>query len=322
MPPPAAGDQGPYSWAGLPSSYAATDFARFLESRHVTVLDVVPGAARGTRRLLVGDPSSGQVSYATTVSQPTGEPGPTAREELVLTEVRPGLSGSLRQTLPEPVAHVEVFTNLDALVVTGVPGLRPLGQRPDPPPPQVVATAMQAWLHGVWQQTSGENKQVTLGRSAIEVLIGRYAGTAQLANALELLRATRARLDDLEVPGTLTHGCLCPRHIMFEQDQVVGVDDWGLGSPDGDPLRDLGEYTVRLAGTRLPEVLTGTSPFAVPLRQLVANGLGRLGLPRSIWRHVLLLAQLELTISALEQGNHDEMLLLVRSVEALPRRTS
>lgn len=320
MPPSESGDRGPYSWAGLPSTYTATEFARFLESRQVTVLDVVPGAAPGSRRLLVGDPTSGHVSYATTVSQPTAEPGPTAREEQVLTEVRGRLDTGMRDTLPEVVTHVEVFTNLDALVVTGVPGLRPSGLRPAPPSPGETAVAMDAWLGQLWRQTAGRIGQVSLGRSAIEVLIGRYAGTAQLESALELLRSTRARLDELEVAETLTHGCLCLRHVMFEQNRVVGVDDWGLGSPAGDPLRDLGEFAVRLAGPRLPEVLTGTSPFAVPLRQLVANMLGRLGLPRSIWRHVLLLAQLELTIGALERDDHDEMLLLIRSVQALPRR--
>lgn len=320
--PVSAGDPGPYSWTGLPATYTATGFARFLEAHRVTVLDVVPGAAWGSRRLLVGDPTSGHVSYATTVSQPTSEPGPTAREETVLTEGRRMLDGAVRNTLPESVAHVEVFTNLDALVVTGVPGLRPSGQRPDTPRPEVIATAMEGWLTELWQQSSGARQQVTLGRSAVEVLIGRYAGTAQLANALQLLRVTRSRLDDLEVSRTLTHGCLCLRHVMFGQDRVVGVDDWGLGSPTGDPLRDLGEFAVRVAGSRLPEVLAGTSPFAIPLRQLVSNGLSLLGLPRSIWRHVLLLAQLEVSISALERDNHDEMMLLVRSVEALPRRTT
>lgn len=321
MRPPETGDPGRYSWAGLPATYTATDFARFLEARGVTVLDVVPAAARGGRRLLIGDPATGKVRYATTVTQPTADPALAGREELVLTQVRERLAPELRATLPEVVTHVEVFTNLDALIVTGVEGLRPSGASAEAPSLTEMSRAMEGWLTQVWEQTGGQRTRVTLGRRAIDVLIGRYAGTAQLEKALELLRATRARLDELEVATTLTHGCLCRRHVMFERDRVVGVDDWGLASPDGDPLRDLGEFAVRISGSRLPEVLTGTSPVAIPVRQLVSNSLGRLGLPRSVWRHVLLLTQLELSISALERDDHEEMMLLIRAVQALPRRT-
>lgn len=319
MPLPDSGESSPPDhWVTLPPPYASREFSRFLADRRVTVLDVVPGAAWGHRRLLVGEPQTGVVRFATAVGQPAVGFDPIAREELVLTQVREQLSGSVRDTLPEVVQRVDVFTNLNGLVVTGVPGLRPSGLRPPTPPIRDVLPAMDAWLTAVWQQTAGEPMRVDLGAGAIDVLLGKYAGTAQLEPALELLRSTRLRLAELEVSSTLSHGCLCLRHVMFEGSVVVGVDDWGVATPSGGPLRDAATFAVRAAGPRLPEVITGETPYAAALRQFVATALNRLGLPRKLWRHVLLLAQLELAITALERDDHDGMVLLARAVGAVP----
>jgi hypothetical protein len=321
MPLPDSGESSPPDhWITLPPPYASREFSRFLADHRVTVLDVVPGAAWGHRRLLVGEPQTGVVRYATAVGQPAVGFDPIAREELVLTQMRPQLHGSLRETVPEVVQRVDVFTNLNGLVVTGVPGLRPSGLRPAPPPMRDMLLAMDAWLTAVWQQTAGERAPVDLGAGAIDVLLGRYAGTTQLEPALELLRSTRLRLAEFEVVSTLSHGCLCLRHAMFEGTEVVGVDDWGLATPSGGPLRDVAAFAVRASGSRLPEVITGESPYAGLLRQFVTSGLARLDLPRKLWRHVLLLAQLELAIAALERDDHDGMVLLARAVGAVPRK--
>jgi hypothetical protein len=322
MPPPDSGESSPPDgWNPLPPPYASREFSSFLADREVTVLDVVPGAAWGHRRLLVGEPRSGVVRYATAVGQPAVGFDPIAREELILTEVRPTLHGRVRETLPESVQRVDVFTNLNGLVVTGVPGLWPSGLRPPPPPMRDALLAMDAWLTAVWQQTAGEMTPVTLGEEAVEVLLGRYAGTTQLEPALELLRATRMRVADFEVRRTLSHGCLCLRHVMFDGTDVVGVDDWGLASPSGGPLRDVAQFAVRAAGSRLPEVVTGESPYAMAVRHFLASAMVRLDLPRKLWRHVLLLAQLELAIDALERDDHDGMVLMARAVGAVPPKT-
>jgi len=319
MPAPDLSDSDRDRWVALSPPYTSREFSRFLETRHVTVLDVIPGAAWGTRRLLVGDAASGVVEYAAAVSPPSVGTDPTSREEYVLTRVREDLRRDLQQTLPEVVEHVDVFTNFAGLVVTGVRGLRPSGLRPPLPPLQNQLSAMDAWLAAVWQQSAREKTQVDLGAGAIEVLLGRYSGTAQLVPAIELLRLVRQRMASHEVVRTLCHGCLCTRHVMFESGAVVGVDDWGLSTPSGDPLRDLGEFAVRAAGSRLPEVLSGTTSLAGQMRQFTGTALSRLGIPRQLWREVLLLVQLELAIKALEHDDHDGMVLLAKAVEALPR---
>lgn len=308
----------PNHWITLPPPYASREFSRFLADRRVTVLDVVPGAAWGHRRLLVGEPHTGVVRYATAVGQAAVGFDPIAREELVLTQVRPELRGTLHDTLPGVVQRVDVFTNLNGLVLTGVPGLRPSGVRPAPPPTRDMLHAVDAWLADVWQQTRGASAPVDLGAGAIDVLLGRYAGTTQLEPALELLRVTRLQLAEFEVASTLSHGCLCMRHAVIEGGEVVGVDDWGVASPTGCPLRDLAEFAVRASGSRLPEVVAGSSPYAGLLRQFIAAAMARLDLPRKLWRHVLLLAQLELAIAALERDDHDGMVLLARAVSAVP----
>lgn len=320
LPPP--GDSGAPQREGitLPAPYTTPEFSQFLDSRQLTVLDVVPGVAWGTRRLLLGDPETGEVDYAMTVSRPSAGPGPTAREERVLGEAHEKLPDALRETLPQIVTHLEVFTNLDALIVTGVRGLRSTGMRPPPPPPRVLLMAMDAWLTSVWRETAGETARFDLGQQAIELLLDRYAGTTQLEAPLDVLKSTLERVDDLEVTSTLTHGCLCLRHCFFREAVVVGVDDWGLGAAAGDPMRDVGEFTVQLAGPRLPEVIAGDSAYADLFRQFLASALNRLGLPRQIWRHTLLLAQLERAIRALQHDDHDGMVLLVRAVQSLPRR--
>jgi hypothetical protein len=306
-------------WVSLPPPYTSREFSRFLETRRVSVLDFVPGAAWGTRRLLVGDRGTGDARYAAAVSPPSVGSDPTAREEFALTHVRPELSEALRETLPQVVEHVGVFTNFTGLVVTGVPGLRPPGLRPPPPPVRNILTAADAWLTAVQDQTAGPAIQVDLGAAAIDVLLGRYAGTAQLEPALQLLRSARQRMSEHEITSTLSHGCLCLRHAMFEAGEIVGVDDWGLSSPSGDPLRDVGEFAVRISGSRLPEVLAGASSYASTLRQFSGVALARLGLPRRLWRELLLLAQLELATTALERDDHDGMVLLARAVAAVPR---
>ena len=44
---------------------------------------------------------------------------------------------------------------------------------------------------------------------------------------------SRSAVADITIARTLTHGCLCPRHVWISDGRVAGVDDWGLGSVPG-----------------------------------------------------------------------------------------
>ena len=73
-----------------------------------------------------------------------------------------------------------------------------------------------------------------------------------------MLDRSRSALADVTTARTATHGCLCPQHVRFSDGRVVGVDDWGLARfGQGDPLRDVGNWVVTSAGTRIGVVLTG-----------------------------------------------------------------
>lgn len=309
---------------GLAPPYASREFTRFLEKHHVAVLDVVRGAVPDTRRLLVGDPATGVVAYAVAVTPVTGGVNPIDNEEAVLLDPGSSLRPSILRTMPKVVGRVDVFTTLNGLVVTGVPGLRVVvGQRP------VLKTreqlqAMLAWLLAVWNDTAGVTRPVDVGATALSALLNRHDHALRPEPALDVIRRARARLGEYEMPQTLTHGCLCPRHVVTDNGTDVGVDDWGLASRASNPLRDLGRFAVHTADSRLPEVVDGRTSYAAAMRRFVCSALDETPVPRQLWRELLVLTQLELAIESLERSDPNGMFLLSRAVHALsgtPKRT-
>ena len=148
----------------------------------------------------------------------------------------------------------------------------------------------------------------------------RYRGAAQLVPAIGSLVRARRRLEAVEVTSTATHGCLCRQHVCHDGNSVTGVDDWGLGSPASDPVRDLGRFSVDLAGAQLPEAMAGRTRRARVVRHAVVSGLESLGAPSKLWRDVLLLAQLEVATDGLDRGDRRGVALVKEIVQALPAR--
>ena len=199
----------------------------------------------------------------------------------------------------------------------------PRQKRSKPPPVPEMPTVTRAPLFFFWNVSAAAIAYgpTVLEPSAVIVpLVARWK--RGFCGGDNTLRSRCERLADFEVPQTLTHGCLCRRHVIAAG-AVGGVDDWGLGSPAGDPLRDLGRFAVSVADARLPEVLAGRTSFATGIRHFVTSTLGRTPVPRKLWREVLLLTQLELAFEALERGDPHGMARLSRSVRALqvPTRT-
>ncbi|HET8560604.1 MAG TPA: hypothetical protein VFL69_08820 [Marmoricola sp.] len=282
---------------------------RFLGRHHAVVVDVLPGAAPVTRRLLVGPADTPVVTHA--VAVPTnGSEEPLATEERVLRTVS-ALPGELSRSLPRTLGRVRVGPHQAGLVLSAVPGLGRAAAtgRPGLRPGQLLV-AVSDWLGLVWRSSTNGDAP-TLGSVALAAFLDRYGEATRLRTSPLLLQAARDRVAQVPVRGTLVHGCLCPRHTRFDAERVVGVDDWSLGSPAGNPLRDLGGFAARLAGPRLPEVIAGRTSYAGMYRQFLAGGLGRLGLPRSLWRDVLVLAQFEIAYAALGRGEADQMALLM-----------
>lgn len=292
---------------------------RFLERIHATVVDVLPGATPASRRLVVGRGAAGPLTHVVAVGT-DGADQPLATEERVLRAV-PGLPPELARTLPRVVERVRVDAKHDGLVLTAVPGLgRPQPGSSELRPGQLLVQVSD-WLGLLWRDTSGPEASAALAVESLPAFLERYADSARLRSAPAHLRAARDRLGPFAVRRTLGHGCLCLRHVRLGPERVVGVDDWSVGSPSANPLLDLGSFAARLAGPRLPELVAGRTSYAGIFRQFLSGGLGRLGLPRSLWRDVLVLAQFETAFAALERGEPDQIALLVAALGAIGSRS-
>jgi hypothetical protein len=308
---------GPVDRGARETVGGGVDLDAFLAATGVKVVDVMRGAADGTRRVLLGSPERRTVAYTVAVADDPSRAAGIETEVRVLTELRPRLTPVVLDTLPRVVARVAVGDR-PAVVMAAVPGLRPERQSDDRPPDRGYVDAVSGWLDALWRTTVGLPGSIDLGRSAADRLLARYCGSRQLAPALGAVHRARRRLEGFRVRRTAVHGCLCPRHVFVRDGRVTGVDDWGLATPAGEPLRDLGNLAVHLAGSHLPEVLAGRTGPAQVVRDLVGRGLAAAVVPPCHWRDVLVLAQAERAIAAVEQGRVDEIGLLVSAVQALP----
>lgn len=293
--------------------YASDRFLQLLEERNLAILDIRAGVASGTRRLLLGRPGGSKVAWVVAVGPGIGPESPALNEERVLTRAHEVLSAQLRQTIPRVQEHVEVYTSLDGLLLTAVPGISVGPRRRTARRTRDLLLALPGWLHGVWDASASGTAPVELGSVNVRAALERIGPIPRLETALEGVQRARLRLDEHLTPRTLTHGCLCLDHV-FLTEGALGVEDWSGGSTAGDPLRDVARFSLDVAGGRLPEVLAGRSGFAAEVRHFMSSTLATLSVPPQLWQEVLVLAQLELAVQALERDDPNPLHLLVRAV--------
>jgi hypothetical protein len=297
------------------------DLDQLLREQRLVIADVIAGAAPGTRRLFLADRGTDRFRFAVGLAHGAGGDEAIANEVRVLAILDERLQGRLNASVPHVVEWVEGPGGKRGLVVTAVPGLASVGA---PPPPSATVprdhfVAVVAWLAEVWNATSGEHTQVELGRAAVDQVLSRYRGAAHVRPAIGALLRARGRLAQVQVPSAMTHGCLCARHV-FVQSGEVGVDDWGLGRSDSDPLRDLGRYAVDATGLRLAEVVAGRTKFAGSVKATMQGALDSLTVPVRLWRDVLLLAPFEVALTELAHGDAGRLSVLQQAVHAMPAR--
>jgi hypothetical protein len=289
----------------------------FLTATGVKVLDMMRGAAPGTRRLLLGQPGAGVADYAVAVADRRSSEAAIEAEARTLEELQTRAAPTFADTMPRFVAPLSVGDR-PAMVMRAVPGMELESRRTFGPPSRDDLDAVSSWLDTLWLSTGGRNQPAELGGRAADLLLARYCGSRHLAATLGALHRARGRLGRVEVQRTAVHGCLCPHHVYVRDGVVTGVDDWGLGAPVGEPLRDLGSFAVRHARGRLPDIVADRSRHAHLLRDFVRTGLDALGVSVDRWRDVLVLAQAEYAVEAIERGQVDEIRLLAAAVNALP----
>lgn len=299
--------------SGRVPPYASGNFRDFLTEHDLTILDVRAGAAPGSRRLLLGRPESGVATWAVALAPAGADVSAVANERRVLARAHDVLRDGVRAALPRPDRAVEVYSCLDGLLLTAVPGLH-AGNRPRTTRRmRDLLTAVTRWVVALWQDSASGTAPVDLGTRDVDAVLMRHQPLPRLEPALDAIRRAAIRLGRYDVPQTLTHGCLCPAHVLLS-DGGLGVDDWGAGADSGDPLRDVGRFALHVAGGRLPEVLVGRSAFAGEIRQFMTAVLLHTSVPPQLWREVLVLSQLELAAQALENADPNGMHLLSRAV--------
>jgi hypothetical protein len=292
-----------------------------LQQQRLVISDITPGAAPGTRRLFLGDPTTDELRFAVAVAHGEGGEEAVSNEAKALATLDERLPEQLAPTVPHIREWVVGPGGKRALVVSAVPGLASSGL-----PPTTTADLRASldtlvdWLAGLWHATAGEPVRVGLGRIPVDLMLARYRGAANVRPAIGALLRARGRLAQVEVTSAMTHGCLCARHVFLDGSSI-GVDDWGLAEDHADPLRDLGRYAVDITGSRLPEVVEGRSKFAAHVRKGLCSGMEALSAPPRLWRDVLLLAQFEVALTELEHGEASRLSLLQQAVHVLPSRT-
>lgn len=318
---PAAGDaRRPHDGRpGRVQNRPAQTLAGFLERHRGIVVDVQPGATPVSRRLLVAQGSPSTVTHAVAVAG-TGSSSALDCEEQVL-RTAAELPAALTRTLPRVVGRIAVGPRQDGLVVTAVPGLGRPGSDASQLRTGQLLVAVGDWLGLLWRESAdGESSADLIGDRMAGFLV-HYGDSPRLRSAPAKLRAAQDRVSQFPVRLSMGHGCLCTRHTRLGGDRVIGVDDWALGSMATNPLHDLAGFAARTAGRRLLEVLVGRTSYAGMFRQFVGGGLVRLGVPRHLWRDVVLLAQFEIAMAALDRGEPDQMTSLMALLGASVTRT-
>ena len=278
------------------------DLQTFLVADRLEVLDIVPGVVPGTRRLLVGDPGTARKTHLVALASNAAARTALASEVRHLDELAIRLRPAIGATVPTVVSAVSLGED-HGVVLSAVAGAgqrrpgRGLGST------TAQATAIYEWLTALWEDTAGPDGPVDLGRDAVAVLMATVWQAPGAHETLTMLDRSRSAVADFATARTSSHGCLCPRHVCISDGWVAGVDDWGLGDSRGEPLRDLGNWVVTSAGTRIDDVLVGRSRAGRAWRALVADGLAYWEIPEALWREVLLLCLAESAVAALDEGD-------------------
>lgn len=285
--------RGPADHDGRPSP-ADHDLHAFLVRSRLSVLDVLRGAAPGTRRLVVGEAATSLPVCVVGVASELPGANAVESEIRLLRQLSGRMRPRLRATVPSARGAIRVGQRLGA-VLSAVPGTG----APWVQAPHEAGRPMLDWLDMLWGDSAEGVADSDLGSAACELLEARFGSAPAAQPVLRRLERARARLEGVRLPRTAGHGCLCPRHVHVRDGAVIGVDDWGLGSPEADPLRDLGGWVVAVAGEHIADVIDGEGSLGTALRDLVDSALGQLGITGTLWREVLLLAMAEAAVTGI-----------------------
>jgi hypothetical protein len=270
-------------------------------------------------------------------------------EARLLVELRRMQLGDLAPKLPRYVGTVEV-AGLRALVATRLPAT-PMSVNYH----RWLHTAIPrrvrrdfamagAFLAALQDRTGGPREPLIWPRSVIDGVQGRWDGDDLLPRALAVLEGAGERLERHVLPRVAVHGDYWFGNLLASGESVAGVVDWEAGELDGCPLADLARFALSYSlyldrhtrvgstvrghrglrregfGAGVRYALCGSTWYGRVVRDFLAGGLRRLGLPPSLWYDVAVMGLGDIAQSA----NDDEFgwghLEILATLPVHPRR--
>ena len=276
------------------------------------------------------------------IKAPTTEAAAAAveRERRVLLELATTLPEELATTIPRAVCTVD-FEGRSGLVttaVTGTPMTRGYLRSDREAVTRQHFAALARWLHALQTATAGDMAPIDMDGGVADRIRSRFRDDPAVGSDLTRLAEIHARLREHSVPRTIVHGDLWFGNLLLHGGRVTGVVDWEDADPRGEPVRDLVRFAIAYAlyldrGTRpgrrvrgFPGLLAsrwgagidfginGTGWFPELFRDVVRNGLSRLGAPADLWRDAVLAGVAEVAASADDSGFAGAHLALFRQL--------
>jgi hypothetical protein len=244
---------------------------------------------------------------------------------------------SVHGTVPEEVRVDVPAQILATTALSGTPMLVEVRRSGHTRRPAAVGrdfTAAGAWLAALQCVRTGPSAPLDVPDSTLEaadtVLSGWFGDRSLALTALVVLRRSLRRYT---APQTVVHGDFWPGNILMRNGELTGVVDWERTEAAGSPVRDLARFAVTYSlhldagtppGGRVrghPDLVAGSDAGGVGylleangwypqlVREYLAAGLRRLGVPASVAAHVVLV---ELAAMAAEATDADSSLRLWR----------
>ena len=249
------------------------------------------------------------------------------REARTLVALRRLRLGGIDRTLPRFVQTIEQHGRA-ASVTTALPGV-PMSTRYHDWHHTANALRVRRdfalaaeWLADVQGASAGDLQPVQVAGTWAALILQRWPADVHRDWICERLHALQGVLGCLKTPQTVVHGDFWCGNILVDAGRVSGVVDWECGEVSGEPLRDLARFPLAYAlyldrhtpaGRRVPghrgmraglpgggvlHALDSSTWFGRAVRDFVAAGLERLGVPPGMWRHVLVAGVAEIAATA------------------------
>lgn len=267
--------------------------------------------------VLLISPENGRPVLA--VKAPTTDAAARAveAEAALLVELAQLVPLGLAETIPRLVDVVD-FDGRPCAVMTAVPGVPMTTSyfrwRHTAGTTRVAAdfAAVDTWLADLQRGTAGEPAPLEMDAGTTSRLRSRFADDEAVEDDLERLGEIHARLRTNIVPRTVVHGDLWFGNVLLTGARTSGVVDWEAGATSGEPVRDLARFALMYAlyldrrtrpgrrvaghpslraatwGAGVEFALAGTGWFPELFRQLLGDGLARLGASPAAWRDAAL----------------------------------